>query len=298
MKLAAPLGLILLALPSLSASQVVSKRVGQVTFTADLAEAHPGGLITVQLRSLRSVGTTFAILDGRRAPFYESGRGPRALVPIPATTTEGPATLGFEIFTRRGRQRIPMDIAIAPRDFAPRTVTIPETRRHLPAQPSAVRDSRRLLNLLRTETPLAHWRGAFREPVSAAPVPSFGAPETYIGGSPIDYLTDGIFGEEHRGLDYDLPTGTVVQAPAAGNVVFAGEMTVTGDTLVLDHGQGVVSVFFHLSRMDVREGDWVEGRAPLALSGDSGVAYGPHLHWAVYVHGVAIDPRALEAVTD
>lgn len=129
-------------------------------------------------------------------------------------------------------------------------------------------------------------------------MPSFGAAETYIGGSPIEYLTDGIFGEQHRGLDYDTPPGTVVQAPASGNVVFAGDMTVTGGTVVLDHGQGVVSVFFHLSRMDVKEGDWVEGRAPLALSGDSGIAYAAHLHWAVYVHGVAVDPRAIEAVTD
>jgi hypothetical protein len=291
-------GLILLASPSFSMPQVVSKRVGQVTFVADLAQAYPGGLITVQLGSRRGVGTTYAILDGRRAPFYASDHGPRALVPIPSTATDGPATLGFEIFARNGRQRIPLDIAIAPRAYVARTVTIPETRRHLPTQSSAVRDSRRLLNLLRTETPAAHWRGPFRDPVAAAPVASFGAPETYVGGSSIEYLTDGIFGEQHRGLDYDVPLGTVVQAPAAGYVLFAGDLTVTGDTLVLDHGQGVISVFFHLSRTDVREGDRIEGRAPVALSGDSGVAYGPHLHWAVYVHGVAVDPRALEAAAN
>jgi murein DD-endopeptidase MepM/ murein hydrolase activator NlpD len=81
-------------------------------------------------------------------------------------------------------------------------------------------------------------------------------------------------------------------------VVLAAPQILTGNTLVLDHGQGVLSVFFHLSRIDVKEGEGVESRSPVGLSGDSGIAAAPHLHWAVYVHGVAVDPRVMERLPD
>jgi murein DD-endopeptidase MepM/ murein hydrolase activator NlpD len=89
-----------------------------------------------------------------------------------------------------------------------------------------------------------------------------------------------------------------VQAPAAGRVALEGSQIVTGNTVVLDHGQGVFSVLFHLGRIDVREGDLVEGRAPIGLAGETGVAAAPHVHWAVYVHGVAVDPRVMERLAD
>ena len=105
---------------------------------------------------------------------------------------------------------------------------------------------------------------------------------------------DGVYGEYHRGRDFDVPLGTVVQAPAAATVVFAGPLLLSGQTLVLDHGQGVVSALFHLSRLEVRTGDSVAAGTTLGLSGDSGAAASPHLHWGVYLHGVAVDPALFE----
>src|SRR6266511_1607332 len=83
-------------------------------------------------------------------------------------------------------------------------------------------------------------------------------------------------------------------APAAGTVLFAGPLTLSGQTLVIDHGQGVVSALFHLSRIDLRTGDRVEPRAIVGLSGDSGIAPTPLLQWRTYVHGVAVDPSVLQ----
>ena len=83
-------------------------------------------------------------------------------------------------------------------------------------------------------------------------------------------------------------------APAAGTVLFAGPLALSGQTLVLDHGQGVISALFHLYRIDVRTGDRVESRATVGLSGETGLATSPQLQWRVYIHGVAVDPRALE----
>jgi hypothetical protein len=280
MRLAPRLLLVLVATAAPAGAQTVSKTVGKVTFRAELDRAWPGGLIVARLAARGSLGTVHAILDGRRAIFYSTSSGLRALVPVPSEATPG------------------MDVTIAPREYAPREVSIPETRRHLPRQPAALAEARQMLLLVRTYSKTALARGPLRPPVAALPVASFGAPQRYEGGSPIEELTDGVFGERHRGLDYEVPEGTVVQAPGAAVVVSVSQRLLTGHTLVLDHGQGLVSVLAHLSRVDVREGEAVEGRAPLALSGSSGIAYAPHLHWAVYLHGIAIDPRVAETLAD
>ena len=98
--------------------------------------------------------------------------------------------------------------------------------------------------------------------------------------------------------DVRVPVGNLVQAPAAGTVLFAGYHELLGHTVVLDHGQGIVSVLAHLSRLDVLVGDRVQGRTPIGLSGDSGVAYGPIVHWRVYLHGIPIDPQVLTTSLD
>lgn len=290
--------ILLIALPAGASPQDISKQVGKLGITVHTAFAHQGGLLVVRLRSSRYLGTTYAIFDGRRCPFYGSPRGPRALVPVPVTATPGTTLLGIELLTRRGRQRIALEVPIARRDYPPGAVVIPPEKRLLVRAPESARDGRRLLVMLRTESPIAQWLGAFQPPVGAEPAPTFGSAFTYVGASPVERMTDALYGEYHRGLDYAVPAGTVVQAPAAGTVAFAGPLKLTGQTLVLDHGQGIVSALFHLGRLDVREGDRVEGRAPIALSGETGLAAAPHVHWGVYVHGVAVDPRALASLAE
>lgn len=274
-------------------AQVAARTVGSVTFRADLAHARPGGVIVASVASRGRMGAVFAILQGRRVPFYVSASGTRALVPIPAETPPGDDVLGFELWARRGRQRIPLDVAIAPAEYPGRTVEIPEDRRALLRAPGVVTESRRLLQLLRTESPDALGSLPFRAPLGREPAASFGSPQTWLGGSPVESLMDGMFGDRHRGLDYEGAGGLPV-APAAGIVLYAGSRTLTGGTIVLDHGQGIVSLLAHLARVDVRESERVEAGMLLGLVGDTGVAHGPHLHWGVYLHGVPVDPRVLQ----
>jgi murein DD-endopeptidase MepM/ murein hydrolase activator NlpD len=279
-------------------AQTVSKRVGLVTISVDEGLAFPGGLFVVRLQSRRGIGRVVASFDGLRCPFFNTRHGPRALVPIRPTLAGGTATLGIELEARRGRQRIPVRATIAAREYPPRSVTLPDGKLALLMRPGAVRQSRQLLLALRLESTEQEWRGPFKAPVDADPVYGYGAPTHYAGAANVEMATDSLFGEYHRGMDYLVPPGTVVQAPAAGRVVLAAPQILTGNTLVLDHGQGVLSVFFHLSRIDVKEGEWIESRSPIGLSGDSGIAAAPHLHWAVYVHGVAVDPRVMESLAD
>jgi len=283
---------------SLAFAEETTRRVGRLTVAVDEASAYPGGLVTVRIRSGLRYGVVNAILEGRRCPFLSSHRGLRAMVPVPVDAPPGPVTLGIEVRTGRGRQRFAVPITVAERSYPSRTVLLPEVKKAMLTQPAGVRDGRLVQLYLRTVSAKQEWHGPFRAPVAAAPEASFGCAQTYDAPAPIEAKTDAIWGEYHRGLDYRVPAGTPVSSPAAGNVLFAGPLVLTGETVMLDHGQGVVSVFYHLASTPVRSGDFVEAGAPLGLTGDTGIAPVAHLHWGVYVHGVAVDPHVTERFAD
>lgn len=103
-------------------------------------------------------------------------------------------------------------------------------------------------------------------------------------------IYNGTPGPAHSGMDIAAPDGTPVKAPAAGLVTFAGDLYLTGGTILLDHGHGVSSNFLHLSRMDVKAGDAVEQGQVLGAVGATGRATGPHLHWGMNWFDVRVDP--------
>ena len=279
-----------LLLAAFAAEAQEFKQVGQLTILVDASRAYPGGLFGVEFVSRRPLGTLLVSLDGRKYPALLSHGGVRALVPVPVDTPPGPRSLGVEVYGRRGRQRITLATAIAERSYPARTTVISLEKRPLLDQPQVLRQSRRLMLALRTLTIPAQWSGAFTAPVSTAGS-GFGSRQTWIGGSAVEQLSDGLFGEYHRGIDYPVVPGTLVQAPAAGTVLFAGTLTLLGQTLVLDHGQGVTSLLCHLGRVEARDRDRVEARAVVGVSGSTGIAASPHVHWGLYVHGVAVDPE-------
>jgi murein DD-endopeptidase MepM/ murein hydrolase activator NlpD len=97
----------------------------------------------------------------------------------------------------------------------------------------------------------------------------------------------------HRGVDFSVPTGTPIQAMADANVRFAGVMSGFGNVVWLDHGGAILTVYAHLSRIDVREGQFVRRGEVLGLSGASGDVTAPHLHFEVWRWGREVDPVPL-----
>ncbi|MCQ2029281.1 M23 family metallopeptidase [Stutzerimonas zhaodongensis] len=100
-------------------------------------------------------------------------------------------------------------------------------------------------------------------------------------------------GEErnpHSGLDFAAKTGTPIKAPAAGKVILTGNYFFNGKTVFVDHGQGLISMFCHLSQVDVKVGDELVRGAVLGKVGATGRATGPHLHWNVSLNDARIDP--------
>ena len=98
---------------------------------------------------------------------------------------------------------------------------------------------------------------------------------------------------QHTGADFLSPSGRPVEAPNAGRVVIAGPRYFSGNTVVIDHGQGLFSVLAHLSEIDVAVGDSVAAGRVVGKVGATGRVTGPHLHWAVRLNGARVDPLSL-----
>ncbi|WP_036487848.1 M23 family metallopeptidase [Myxosarcina sp. GI1] len=135
-------------------------------------------------------------------------------------------------------------------------------------------------------TPQKFWNGTFTKPSSASVSTVFGVRRYYNGEFANDYY--------HKGVDYAGSSGSLVVAPTAGKVRLIGredeDFHVHGNTIGIDHGQGVVSIFMHLQDIYVREGDMVQPGQRIGTVGSSGASTGPHLHWGLYVNGIAVDP--------
>ena len=138
-------------------------------------------------------------------------------------------------------------------------------------------------DLFRSVSPAREWTGDFRAPVVARVSDVFGTRRTFNGETR----------STHEGLDYAVPAGTPVAALNSGTVLLARALFFEGNCVVLDHGQGLLTLYLHLSEFKVREGDPVMGGQVIGLSGGTGRATGPHLHIAVRWQGVYVDPAAL-----
>ncbi|KTC05244.1 peptidoglycan DD-metalloendopeptidase family protein [Pseudomonas syringae] len=100
-------------------------------------------------------------------------------------------------------------------------------------------------------------------------------------------------GEErnpHSGLDFAVPAGTPIKSPAAGKVILTGNYFFNGNTVFVDHGQGFISMFCHMSKIDVKVGDQVPRGGVVGKVGATGRATGPHMHWNVSLNDARVDP--------
>jgi murein DD-endopeptidase MepM/ murein hydrolase activator NlpD len=132
-------------------------------------------------------------------------------------------------------------------------------------------------------TPEREWSGQFATPADAAISDVFGSERIFNGKT----------SSPHLGLDFRVPSGTPVAAMNDGTVLLARPLYFEGNFVVLDHGQGLLTLYLHLSEFKVKEGDQVKRGQVIGLSGGTGRATGPHLHVAVRWQGTYLDPAQL-----
>jgi murein DD-endopeptidase MepM/ murein hydrolase activator NlpD len=132
-------------------------------------------------------------------------------------------------------------------------------------------------------TPGREWAGRFAAPANAPISDVFGTQRVFNGKTQ----------SSHLGLDFRVPSGTPVAAMNAGTVLLARPLYFEGNCVVLDHGQGLLTIYMHLSEFKVKEGEQVARGQEVGLSGGTGRATGPHLHVAVRWQGTYLDPAVL-----
>lgn len=209
--------------------------------------------------------------------FPIGGNAYRAL--LPTTPLESPGMRQIQVVTDGETANI--NVQVGSRSFPTQRIRLSgggiEPTQHELDRVSAFR---RLL------TPEKFWDGPFLAPNRGRVSSVYGVRRYYNGVFAKDYY--------HRGIDYAGGFGSPVVAPAAGRVALVGRVSegfrLHGNTIGIDHGQGVTSVFLHLSRINVREGDFVRAGQPIGAIGSTGASTGPHLHWGLYVNGLSVDP--------
>ncbi len=146
------------------------------------------------------------------------------------------------------------------------------------------RDQKALDAVLTQETNEQLWSGRFVRPVKGYTTSVFGTYRLYNGKK----LGD------HRGWDIGgLPAGTNVHASNSGVVVFSGKLYAYGNTVVIDHGFGINTIYMHLKKRLVSNGDLVLKSQIIGQLGNTGISTAPHLHFGASVHGVRVDPKVL-----
>ena len=190
-----------------------------------------------------------------------------------AGSPDGPA-ISFEKKIRVERQRYPrVQLKVPGRYTAPS----PEDQRQIE------QDKEIKAQVFETVSAGRPWKGSFAAPVNAAISDVFG----------VERVFNGSVQSTHQGLDFRVPSGTPVAAVNSGRVILARPLFFEGNCVVIDHGQGLLTLYFHLSKFSVEEGDDVDKGQAIGLSGGTGRATGPHLHLAVRWQGVYLNPQGL-----
>jgi hypothetical protein len=246
-----------------------------------------GDVAMVFLTGLPDAKTVEGSLAGQSLTFFPYGDGYAALAGIDLEARPGMAAWRIGVVDAQGRPiKASGRLQIRARKFPVQRLTLPREMVELdaPTLRRVEEESKRLRTLYATITPERLWRGRFTKPVG---VPDAGE------GFGARRIINGQVRAPHAGLDYSADTGTPVVAANAGRVALVADYFFPGRLVVLDHGLGLYTLYFHLERADVADGDRVERGQIIGRVGASGRATGPHLHFAAHLRQTRVDPAVL-----
>ena len=238
----------------------------------------PGGVAVVQLGQEAAIPT--ATYQGKPVLVVrEEGRDWIAIVGIPLTAKTG----NQQIAVKQAGASRNLGFTVGAKHYKEQRITLKNTRQVNPLPE----------DLKRINRELAEQTAAYR---SFSP----GTPSNLVLDKPVNGPLSSPFGlrrffngEErnpHSGLDFAVPAGTPIKTPAAGKVILIGNYFFNGNTVFVDHGQGFISMFCHMSKIDVKLGDQLPRGGVVGRVGATGRATGPHMHWNVSLNDARVDP--------
>ena len=202
-----------------------------------------------------------------------------ALLGIPLDTLPGE----LEISVKNGSTVTLRQITVGIKNYPEQRLTIKDKRKVEPNPDDLARIAREKET---TEAVKRHF--AANAPATDFLLPASGPLSSRFG---LRRIFNGLPRNPHAGLDVAVGTGAPIKAPADGVVANTGDYFFNGNTVFIDHGQGLISAYMHLSRIDVADGQPVKKGEILGAVGATGRVTGPHLHWAVILNNTPVDPE-------
>ncbi len=268
-------------------SVVLSGHAAEVSVTASARSMQPGEVVVLTIRTPKPAESiTVRGLKTYLEPYAVTSTTWRVLLGLDMAVK--PGHYDVQIETHPDSQKASYRLIVTPRRFPTRTLMVDPA--FVTPPPEAAerieRESKELNQAWASPAPEKLWQGAFIRPVPQEANSAFGS-RSVFNGEPRS---------QHSGADFRSPTGTPIKAPNSGRVVIAGPRYFSGDTVVIDHGQGLFSLFAHLSVTNVKQGETVKKGTVIGEVGQTGRVTGPHLHWAVRLNGARVDPLSLLTV--
>jgi murein DD-endopeptidase MepM/ murein hydrolase activator NlpD len=238
----------------------------------------PGGVLIQRVQG-SAKDAPVVTFEGKRAMVLRSADQWVAIVGISLSTPPGPAS----VIVRDGHSHeVPVEFDVGDKSYAVQRLKVASNKVDLSRHDLArvQKETARMDSLLATysNSPPATLRMLL--PIQGVRSSSFGVRRVY-NNEPRD---------PHTGMDIASPTGTPVHVPADGRVVDTGDYFLTGNTVFVDHGQGLITLYGHLSEVSVRSGEWVKAGDVLGKVGATGRVTGPHLHWSIALNSMFVDP--------
>jgi murein DD-endopeptidase MepM/ murein hydrolase activator NlpD len=244
------------------------------------SRATPGGIVRVEIGP--STATPTVYYEGHRVLVREHGAAWEAVVGIPLAASVGPQNLEWRLANGESRQ---IPFAIGRHKYRTQSLKVP------PKQVDLTKEDLERVDREKTHLGEIFDQWSTRSPATLTLAPPVDGPRSASYGS--RRLFNNQPRNPHTGMDIAAASGTQIRAPLAGTVVDVGDYFFNGNNVVIDHGEGMMTMYCHLSRVDVTVGDEVATGTPIGLVGATGRVTGPHLHFGVMLNRAWVDPALL-----
>lgn len=249
------------------------------SITTSPAKVGPGDIMVVTVRDAE--GQVSGAFNGHQVYFNEINGVRKAVVPIDLALRPGkyPLSVATDGYTET------RTVKVRKKKYPVQRLTLPEDLVTLsPENEARVSREAQLLSAIWPVESERIWSGSFTDPL---PGKELGTP---FG---VRRIINKVPKSSHSGVDISADAGEPVLAPNDGVVVLIDDQFFSGNSVILDHGQGIYTMFFHLSKVEVQHGQTVMKGDVIARVGSTGRSTGPHLHWGVRMQGAKVDPLQL-----